>query len=149
MIPAPPLATIAQTIQLSLSPAFMLTGIGALLGVLAGRMARVIDRSRVLENLHVVENRQEHERHVTELRVLSRRMSILNLSIFCGVSSACMNCVVVVLMFVAGLAQLHLGRTVAMAFILAMLFLICALISFLIDVRAAVRSVRVRPELLQ
>ena len=45
MIPTlPGVATIAQTIALSLSPVFMLAGIGALLNVLAGRLSRVVDR---------------------------------------------------------------------------------------------------------
>ena len=148
-MPAPPVVTIAQVIQLSLSPAFMLTGIGALLGVLAGRLSRVIDRSRYLEDLHEVHTGEAHQRHVEELRLLARRMSMLNLSLFAGVSSAVMNCLVVVLLFLAGLAKLHLGSAVAVAFILAMLFLTAALVTFLIDVRASVRTIRIRPELLQ
>ena len=149
VIPAPPLVTIAQSIQLSLSPAFMLTGIGALLGVLAGRLARVIDRARLLEDLHEVHVGEQHERHVAELRMLSHRMSVINFALFTAVSSAVMNCLVVVLLFVAKLARFELGRSVAMAFILAMLFLIAALVSFLVEVRASVRTIRIRPELLQ
>ena len=144
-----PLTMIAQTIQLSLSPAFMLTGIGALLGVLTGRLSRVIDRSRVLEGFHEVHVGPEHDRHVVELKFLAGRMATLNLSIFAAVSSAVLNCLVVVLLFVAGLAHLNLGSEVAVCFILAMLALVTALVSFLIDVRSAIRSIRVRPELLQ
>lgn len=145
----PAAATVAQTIQLSLSPAFMLTGIGALLGVLAGRLSRVIDRARYLEDLHEVHTGEAHERHVAELRMLARRMSILNLSLFTGVSSAVMNCLVVALLFVTGQAHMQAGRTVAFSFILAMAFLIAALVSFLVDVRASVSTIRIRAELLQ
>ena len=42
-------SAIAQTIQLSLAPVFMLAAIGQILNVLAGRLARVIDRARILE----------------------------------------------------------------------------------------------------
>jgi hypothetical protein len=35
----PAISTIAQTIQLSLAPVFMLAGIGQLLNVLAGRLS--------------------------------------------------------------------------------------------------------------
>ena len=42
MFSIPGVTTIAQTIQLSLSPVFMLAGIGALLNVLVGRLARVV-----------------------------------------------------------------------------------------------------------
>ncbi len=44
---APTVSTIAETIQLSLSPVFMLAGVGSLLNVLAGRLSRVVDRARL------------------------------------------------------------------------------------------------------
>ncbi|MBA4072961.1 MAG: hypothetical protein C0497_14150 [Gemmatimonas sp.] len=46
---AEPIATIAHVIQLSVAPVFLLTGIAGLLNVLTGRLARVIDRARVIE----------------------------------------------------------------------------------------------------
>lgn len=53
---------IAQTIRLALAPAFLLVGIGNLLGVFAGRLARVVDRSRGLMALHGATTGTEHER---------------------------------------------------------------------------------------
>ena len=47
MIPTlPGVTTVAQTIALSLAPVFLLAGIGQLLNVLAGRLSRVVDRTR-------------------------------------------------------------------------------------------------------
>ena len=43
------LTGIAHAIQLAIAPVFLLTGIASLLGVMANRLARVIDRGRVLE----------------------------------------------------------------------------------------------------
>src|SRR6267378_749815 len=40
---------ISHVIQLSVAPVFLLAGIGSILGVMANRLARVIDRSRTLE----------------------------------------------------------------------------------------------------
>src|SRR5690349_24586273 len=40
---------IAHAIQLAIAPVFLLTGIASLLGVMANRLARVIDRGRALE----------------------------------------------------------------------------------------------------
>ncbi|WP_425228086.1 DUF2721 domain-containing protein [Sphingomonas sp.] len=149
MIPSPAVSTIAQTIQLSLSPVFMLAGIGALLNVLAGRLSRVVDRARALERLHPASTGPEHERHVWELRILDRRIAIINAGLALAVSSAVMTCSVVALLFVAELAKLRLGREVAVAFILAMLLLIAALVSFLLEVRTSLRAIRIRPELLE
>ena len=145
----PAVSTIAQTIQLSLSPVFMLAGIGALLNVLAGRLSRVIDRARALELLHPRSSGPEHERHVAELRLLDRRMSIINAALFLAVSSAIMTCMVVALLFVAELAKLHFGTLVACSFILAMVLLIAALVSFMVEVRVSLRAIHIRPELLE
>ena len=145
----PAVSTIAQTIQLSLSPVFMLAGIGALLNVLAGRLSRVIDRARALELLHPRTSGPEHDRHVAELRLLDRRMSIINAALFLAVSSAIMTCMVVALLFVAELAKLHFGTLVACSFILAMVLLIAALVSFMVEVRVSLRAIHIRPELLE
>ena len=145
----PAVTTIAQTIQLSLSPVFMLAGIGALLNVLVGRLARVVDRARTVEDLHPLSSGPEHDRHVWELRLLDRRMSVINRSLVLAVSSAVMTCTVVALLFVAELVKLHIGTIVALSFILAMGLLIASLIGFLVEVRISLRAIHVRQELLE
>ncbi|MEO5866187.1 MAG: DUF2721 domain-containing protein [Sphingomonas sp.] len=145
----PAVTTIAQTIQLALAPVFLLTGIGALLNVLAGRLSRVVDRVRQLEKLHPASTGPEHDRHVWELRILDQRITIINSALLMAVCSAVMICCVVAVLFVAELAQLHLGTVVAIAFIVAMGLLIVALISFLLEVRLSLRAIHVRTELLE
>ena len=145
----PAVSTIAQTIQLSLAPVFMLAGIGQLLNVLAGRLSRVIDRARKLEHLHASSTGPEHVRFVWELRLLDRRMTIINAALFLAVSSAIMTCILIALLFIAELAKLHFGTYVAVCFILAMILLIAALISFIFEVRISLRASRIRPELLR
>jgi ABC-type transport system involved in cytochrome bd biosynthesis fused ATPase/permease subunit len=141
-------STIAQTIQLSLSPVFMLAGIGALLNVLVGRMARVVDRVRDLEKLHPRATGPERDRYVWELRILDLRIKVINAALFMAVASAVMTCLVVVLLFVAELGGLKFGTAVALSFILAMVLLIASLISFIVEVRTSLRAVKVREDLL-
>lgn len=145
----PAVTTIATTIQLSLSPVFMLAGIGALLNVLAGRLSRVVDRARAVEQLHPRSTGPEHERHVWELRLLNKRISVINAALVLAVSSAVMTCLVVALLFVAVLIKLHIGTIVALSFILAMVLLIASLASFLLEVRMSLNAIRIRPELLE
>ena len=150
MIPSlPAVSSIAQSIQLSLSPIFMLAGIGALLNVLAGRLSRVIDRTRALESLHPRTTGPEHDRHVWERRLLDRRITIINLALFLAVASAVATCLVVALLFVGSLTDLHVGPAVAVTFILAMVMLIVALTSFMIEVRVSLRAIHVRADLLR
>ncbi len=149
MIPTfPGITTVAQTITLALSPIFMLTAIGQLLNVLAGRLSRVVDRVRTLEQLHPKSTGPEHDRHVWELRLLDRRISIINASLLMAVSSAVLTGVVVASLFVATLAKLHFASAVAITFILAMVLLIASLVGFIIEVRVSLRAIHVRKDLL-
>jgi uncharacterized membrane protein YbhN (UPF0104 family) len=109
----------------------------------------VIDRARKLEHLHASSTGPEHVRFVWELRLLDRRMTIINAALFLAVSSAIMTCILIALLFIAELAKLHFGTYVAVCFILAMILLIAALISFIFEVRISLRAFRIRPELLR
>lgn len=146
---SPAVTTIAQTIQLSLSPVFMLAGIAGILNLIAGRLARVVDRARALEALHPRSTGPEHDRHVWELRLLDRRMSVINLSLFLCVTSAVATCCVVALLFVAELSHLRIGTVVALIFIIAMTMLVAGLAAFMVEVRMSLVATRIRVELLE
>ena len=145
----PAVTTIAQTIQLSLSPVFMLAGIGAVLNVLVGRLARVVDRARALEAIHPTSAGEDRQRHVWELRLLDRRMVVINTALLLCVSSAVATCTVVALLFVGELARLHIGTMVALIFIMAMIMLVSGLVMFIVEVRLSLRATHIRNELLE
>jgi Protein of unknown function (DUF2721) len=144
----PAVTTIAQTIQLSLAPVFMLAAIGQILNVLAGRLARVIDRARALETLLGDIDGDEAVRRKWELKLLDERMSIINGALFLAVSSAVMACIVIAMLFVANLAKLHIGTWIALAFIVAVSLLILCLTAFMWEVRVSLRAIHVRKEIL-
>ena len=143
------ISTVAATIQISIAPVFLLAGIAGILNVLVGRMARVVDRARKLEQLHPVSTGAEHERHVWELRLIDRRLSVINTSIWLCVASAIAICLVVALLFGAEIVHLDIGVVVAAAFIASMLLLTSGLVAFLFEVRLSVQAVHVREELLE
>ena len=145
----PNLSAVAETIQIAIAPVFLLAGIGALLNVFTGRLARVVDRARSLEALHPRSTGPEHDRHVWELRRIDRRVRIINNAITFATASAVAVCAVVALLFVAELLHLRIGRTVALIFILATALLILSLLCFLVEVRLSVKVTRVRSELLE
>ncbi len=146
---APMISTVAATIQISIAPVFLLAGIAGVLNVLIGRMARVVDRARTLEELYPVSTGTEHERHVWELRLLDRRLSVINTSIWLCVASAIAICLVVALLFGAEIVHLDIGIVVAVAFITSMLLLTAGLVAFLFEVRLSVQAVHVREEFLE
>lgn len=145
----PVLSTVAETIQVAIAPVFLLAGVGSLLNVTVGRLARIVDRARVLEQLHPRSTGPEHDRHVWELRLIDKRISVINMSIFLCVASAALICMVVALLFVAELVHLSIGAVVAVAFIIAMLLLVAGLFYFLVEVRMSLEAIHIRDELLE
>lgn len=143
------LSIVAQTIQVSIAPVFLLAGLAGILNVLVGRMARVVDRARAIEKLHPLSTGKEHDRHVWELRLIDRRLQVINSSIALCVASAVAICLVVAMMFVSSLVHLNIGGWVAGAFILSMLLLTAGLIAFMVEIRLSMRAVHVREELLE
>ncbi|QAY76859.1 DUF2721 domain-containing protein [Sphingosinicella sp. BN140058] len=137
---------IAHLIQLAIAPVFLLAGVGAILNVLAQRLARVVDRARALEADFKGFDEDQRVRASNELVLLDRRMHVVNHAISACTASALFVCLVVALLFVADLAAIKFGTAVAVLFILAMLFLIIGLCLFLWEVRLAMRSIRIRRE---
>lgn len=140
---------IAQTIQLSVTPVFLLVATGSLLNVFTGRLARVVDRSRVLIEQWSETEGREHERLVAELRVVDRRMDIINNSIAAAVACGIVVCLLVALLFAQAFVGFNLGAAAAWVFALAMLLLLASLVLFLIEVRLATRTIHVPLELLE
>lgn len=145
----PDASAIAETIQLSVTPVFLLVATGSLLNVLTGRLSRVVDRSRVL--MARWENTQgpDHDQVVHELRVADRRMGVINNSILAAVACGIVVCLLVALLFTQAFTGLNLGVPASWAFALAMLLLLVSLLLFLIEVRLAIRAIHVPMELLE
>ena len=143
------ISDIARTIQLSVAPVFFLAAIGSILNVLTGRINRVVDRSRVLEQMHATTLAADRGRLISELRLLDRRISLITTSILLCVTSAVAICLVIMSLFVSVLAQFNFSRLVALAFIFALVTLVTGLVLFLVEIRIAIVALRIRKELLE
>ena len=137
-------STIAHQIQLAVAPVFLLAGIGSILNVLAGRLARVVERARQLEREYGAFDEETRGMATAELQILDRRMTVVNLALSACTSAALFVCVLVAMLFVADLADVAFGRPIAWLFVLAMLLLILGLVLFLWEVRLAMQALRVR-----
>ncbi len=139
----------ARTIQLAIAPVFLLAGIGAFMNVIAGRLARVVDRARLLEQLHPSVDAEVRKRQVTELRTLEARMSLASQAIYLCTASGLAVCLLVVVLFVGELIDFDLGDAIAVLFVVAVALLAGGMVLFLRETRIAVRALHVREELLQ
>ncbi len=140
---------IAHAIQLAVAPVFLLAGIAGFLNVLAGRLARVVDRSRKVADVFTPVGHPDHEQQVWELRVLDRRIGHINRAIFLCTASAVAICLVVAGLFTSALIGVNAGRVMGFAFVLAMGLLVLGLGFFLLEGRLATVSLRVSVELLE
>jgi hypothetical protein len=131
---------LAHAIQLAVAPVFLLSGIGAFLGVLTNRLARVVDRSRALA---AADAHAESPRAAGgELPVLHRRIRAINRAITLCTYSALLVAGVVVVLFVGALTPYSLAPAVGVLFVVAMVALIGGLTSFLQEIHIATRQFR-------
>ena len=147
--PETTVTTVAQVIQLAVAPVFLLAGIGAFLNVCAMRLARIVDRARRIEPDLLASRGRDHDRLQRDIRLLDRRMGIVNWAIFFSVLSALLICSVVVLLFAAGLTGAHFGTAIALLFIASMIAIAMGFAIFLVETRIASRAVRIRNEVLE
>ena len=129
---------IGHIIQLAIAPVFLLTGVGTNMLVLTNRLARIIDRTRHLED-RLAEGGTggaPAESHA-ELDVLFRRAKKINRAIFLSTSCALLICMVVAALFVTDALELRLASVIAGLFVLAMVSLTGSFVYLLREVLLA------------
>jgi hypothetical protein len=131
------ISTIAHSIQLAVAPVFLLTGIGAILNVLASRLSRIVDRARLLETRMPRAPKARRAAIDAELSHLARRRYYVNWAITLCTTCALLICVVIVALFSGTFLNWDVTRAIGMLFIVAMLALIGALFSFLREIYLA------------
>jgi hypothetical protein len=137
-------AEIAHLIQVALTPIFMISAIGVTLNVLTSRLARIVDRARSMEDHlrrpdYQFDGRDLH----SALAILARRARYINAAVTLITLSALFISLVVVMLFVNAFLRWDLAVLIASLFILSMLTLCGALLSFLIEVRIATATLRI------
>lgn len=141
------ISTVAHVIQLAVAPVFLLTGVGAILAVLINRLARVVDRFRVLERhlpgCEYDEADPTQTPRQTEMEILSRRARLIHWAISLCTICALFVCVVIATLFIGSVLLVDLSSAIALLFIAAMLALIAGLLSFLREISLATGSIHV------
>ena len=137
---------IAHAIQLAIAPVFLLTGIAGLLGVMANRLSRVVDRARYLEQTWDKLDDAEQTSALAEINDLERRRLFASWSINLCTTAALIVCLVIVTLFVEEFFSKNLRWIAGSLFVCAMFALIGGLFSFLREVYLATTVVRIDTE---
>lgn len=128
------LGNLGDIIHLSIAPAFLLVGVGTHLRVLTNRLARIIDRCRILESRMAEADAGSSEKNRIELDFLYRRMDLIHRAITLITCCALLICVVIAALFVDDAFNIGMSMTIAIFFILSMLSLIFSFICFLREI---------------
>ena len=132
---------ITRVIQLAIAPVFMLTAVASIINALLGRLARAVDRRRVVEGaLDGAQGAAEAD-GLVELRLLGRRIQLVLWSIGFAVFSALLVCLLIGTAFMGAYTALDLSRTVAILFIASVGALTACLLLFMREVFLAALSV--------
>jgi len=134
---------VAHAIQLALAPVFLLTGIAGILNVMAGRLARIIDRGRKLTEQPLPPELQHGETVQVELHSLEHRRHLASAAITACTFSALLVCTVIAGLFLEVLLRVELKWFVGMIFTGATLALVVGLAYFLREVHLATKTVRI------
>jgi hypothetical protein len=135
--------SIAKVIQIAVAPVFLLSGVGVMLSVFTGRLSRIVDRARVLEERLGAAGRLPEQDVQQELDKLSLRSRVIDRAISLGICAGMLVCMVIVALFVGDLLGIELSILIAVLFVLAMLSFIGAFTCFLQEVLIATANLRV------
>ena len=142
MFPQTDINQITHVITLAIAPVFLLTAVGTIIGVLANRLARIVDRIRVLEDaLHEL-GLDALKPAKDELQNLRRRLRLIYLAVASAVFCALFVGLLIIVAFVDALLSVNLAKFVGMLFVLAMSAFIASLVVFLREIFLAVAHTR-------
>lgn len=141
--------TLSDSIQLAVAPVFLLTAVAGMIGALTQRLARVIDRARVIHKELLNESLKDSIRisYDEELQSIAKRGQFINVSMVFLVLCAIMIGLTILELFFAETSsgKLMVSNFVLYTFVAGVAAFILALISLLIEVLIASYSIRWKP----
>ena len=144
MIFAPDLNTVTHGIQLAVAPVFLLTAVAGMIGATAGRLARIIDRARLLETrleAGDIERSRAHKMYA-ELQSLRKRGWLVNSCIALLTFCAILIGLTIILLFLGETADVPSLRVATVCFLTGVLCFLSALMCFLVETLLATRLLR-------
>ena len=137
------LDTVTHGIQLAVAPVFLLTAVAAMIGTVAGRLARIIDRARLLEDrieAAPVENpmRADYD-ELDRLRLRGRLVNVcIALLTFCAILIG----LTIVALFLGETTQMQILRLATISFLSGVVFFLLALLCFLAETLLATQMLK-------
>jgi len=127
------ISQLIPTLQVSIGPVVLISGIGLLILSMTNRFGRVIDRGRILAR-ELAEVPSQDQVHIeAQLQILTRRAEYLRRAITAASISVLLAAVLIITLFITAVLNLEDAWVIGLLFISAMGALIFSLVSFLQD----------------
>jgi hypothetical protein len=126
--------SLLPTIQLSITPVILITGLGSLLLTMTNRMGRVVDRTRILAGQAQAAAGRERVHIEGQLKIMYRRAKIVRLAVTLGAASMFCSGLLVVAIFGNAVFGTNIAAGILGLFVMSILLLLGALGAFLRDI---------------
>lgn len=134
------LDTVTHGIQLAVAPVFLLTAVAGMIGTVAGRLARIIDRARVLETrIDASPPECPMTAEFDELQQLRNRGRLVNACIALLTFCAILIGLTIMALFLGETTEMQIFRIATVLFLSGVSFFLLALLCFLTETVIATR----------
>ena len=129
-------------IQLSITPVILISGMGALMLTLTGRMGRIVDRTRILAGqLHA--GTGANRAHLEgQLDIMWRRAQLIRRAVTFNGLSMLVACLLIIALFASALLQREMPVLLMGLFGTSILLLIAALVAFMHDIGVSLHALK-------
>ena len=128
---------VQQVVQLSLAPAFLLGGIGAIMNVMMARLIWIAGR---IERLGEGEDASCSVTHAAEIAWLGQRRKRVRSAIMFSSASAMIISIVIGLLFISAYITAQIGTLIALLWVATMALLVIGLGFFVMETRLSARG---------
>ena len=134
------LTDLITTLQLSIGPVILISGVGLILLSMTNRLGRVIDRARLLSQDLNGASDNDRKRIIAELKILSRRAKLSRAGIAMAVLSLLLASLLIISLFLGTVLQIGISAFIVALFILCMISLVFSLFLFLYDINLSLKA---------
>ena len=139
------LDTVTHGIQLAVAPVFLLTAVAGMIGTVAGRLARIIDRARLLEDrIEAAPSDKSMDAAYDELKRLRSRGWLVNACIglltFCSILIG----LTIMALFIGETTEVQILRLATVSFLSGVTCFLLALLCFLTETLMATKLLKFR-----
>lgn len=134
------LTDLIATVQLSIGPVILISGVGLIILSLTNRFGRIVDRTRQLSVEYRSASGADLHRILSELKILTVRARVIRGSNVAAVLSVLLVSLIIISLFWSAQYNFNIGYLIVTLFISSIISLIVALSLFIYDLELSLKA---------